>query len=101
LVLHEGGLSLDISFFNESKIFQNVSVTEMFDQKLVSIKPTPRTDRELESVNQLLDQLEKSENPNINEWHNTLKLFYQTYDKVMKIETIKKENKERDQEEIL
>jgi len=58
--------------------------------------------------NELLEQLGKSQNPSMNEWHNTIKLFYQTYDKVMKvnktifgkgesyiflIETIKKKDK--------
>lgn len=49
-MVHDGYLATDVSLFNEFKIFQNVTVTEMFDQKVVIIKPLPRKDKEFPSV---------------------------------------------------
>ena len=46
---YKGALIFDLSFYNESKIYQDISVKEMFNQRILQIKPSLRKDKSLPS----------------------------------------------------
>jgi len=43
-------LVTEISLFNEYKTFQNITVVEQYDQKLVLIKPNVRKDKQFNTM---------------------------------------------------
>ncbi len=43
-------LFTELSLFNEYKIYQNITIHEEFDQKIVTIKPNVRKDKHINSM---------------------------------------------------
>jgi len=44
-MLSNGSLTTEISLFNETKIFPNITIVEKYNQRLVLLKPTSRKDK--------------------------------------------------------
>ncbi len=44
-MISNGLLTTELSLFNEIKLFQNVSIVEMYDQRMVVAKTLPRKDK--------------------------------------------------------
>ena len=42
-----GELIMDISFYNQVKIYQSILVKELYSQRVIEIKPSPRRDVEI------------------------------------------------------
>ena len=40
------GLTTEISLFNESKTYRDIVVKEMFDQKVLAVRPIPKKNSE-------------------------------------------------------
>jgi len=90
-MMKNGVLTTELSLFNEIKIFQNVSIVEMYDQKLVLVKPIPRKDNRFFTIAEILEEFADSEDSDEHkEWRKIFKSFHQTYDKVMKRQSRKK-----------
>jgi len=43
---YNGRLVCDVSFYNEFKLYQEVVIGEMYNQKVTVVKTVPRQDRE-------------------------------------------------------
>ena len=85
-MMKNGVLTTELSLFNEIKIFQNVSIVEMYDQKLVLVKPIPRKDKRFFTIAEVLEEFANLEDSDEHkEWRKIFKSFHQTYDKVMKV----------------
>jgi len=84
-MLCNSDLTTEISLFNETKIFPNITIIEKYNQKLVLLKPTTRKDKRFNTIAELMEKFEASEQSEQLQWHKTFKTFYQTYEKVMKV----------------
>lgn len=83
--------------YNDFKSYHDIAVNEMFEQKIIIIKPTILKDKTpaqwysalfscLHSIrNQLVEQLFKSENQVTQEWGQMIKGFCHTFSKVMQV----------------
>ena len=92
-------LVTEISLFNEYKTFQNITVVEQYDQKLVLIKPNVRKDKQFNTMyvlisfdwvlinhrNEIINVFSDTTNEEQTLWPKTFKNYYLTYDKVMKV----------------
>lgn len=94
----ENGLVTDMSFYNESKTYRHIVVSRFNNQKVVAIRPNPRTDKtplsqyhtKLYQVlmvlrDKLLDELTQLQDSESEHWVKIIKVFSQKYDKVMKV----------------
>ena len=48
--MRDNELVTELSLFNEYKMFQNITIQEEFDQKLVIIKPNVRKEKQINSM---------------------------------------------------
>jgi hypothetical protein len=90
VMVRNNELVTELSLFNEYKMFQNITVQEGFDQKLVIIKPNVRKDKEINSMLEIMELFSENEDNEQASWTKTFKNYYQTYDKVMKRQTRKR-----------
>lgn len=90
LMQFQDGLTTEISLFNESKTYRDMVVKEMYDQKVLAVRPIPKKNSEFLSQSEILEKLSHLDTMEIADWAKVLKVFYQKYDKVMKRQTRKK-----------
>jgi len=91
IMMKNNKLVTELSLFNEYKTFQNITVVEEYHQKLVQIKPNARKDKNLNSMNEVMELFSSSQDTEqATYWPKTFKNYYQTYDKVMKRQSRKK-----------
>lgn len=93
----QDGLTTEISLFNESKTYRDIVIKDMFDQKVLAVRPIPKKNSEFLSQyltwlvgykairSEILEKLSHLNTMEIADWAKVLKVFYQKYDKVMKV----------------
>lgn len=90
LMYYNGGLATEISLYNESKNFKDITVTQIAEQRVITIKTSLKTDKSVPDWNELMDTLTQTNDEEMSEWVKSIKLFSHTYSKVMQRQSRKK-----------
>jgi len=80
----------EVSFLNEYKTYRDVMIQEMYDQRVVVIKPTLKPDQKVSNWKELIHNLKHENNAEMSEWAKIIEVYCHKYSKVMMRQSRKK-----------